>query len=192
VVFAEPAAVIAAPQVIIEEPAFPVRPISIVEEVIPVPVIREEMPPIRIKEAATAVPAALIIEEPAIVKTENVVVIDPPLVVQKPPIVEHDPLVIESTNVVFEKPPPLIVEQAPIIETPIIHEQSIIIEPILETEVLERIHHLPDPDSMVPVRVSEVKLDNPETYEVPLNIPQVRFIAIEQHVETHEEPIELP
>ena len=75
---------------------------------------------------------------------------------------------------------------------PIIQEQPVIVEPVIQKEIVPRVHVVPDPDDSVPVRISEIKLQTAETTEFPIDLPQVRFVTIEQIIPTDENPIDIP
>ena len=68
----------------------------------------------------------------------------------------------------------------------------LIMEPIVEREIVDRVHVIPKPMDNPPVEIKEVHIRDAEMREEPFNIPQVHFISIEQVVDTFENPIEIP
>lgn len=58
--------------------------------------------------------------------------------------------------------------------------------------IVEEVIVLPPPVEEVPVEVKQIELEPAETTEGPIDIPQIRYITIEQIVPTEEGPIDIP
>ena len=58
-----------------------------------------------------------------------------------------------------------------IIETPIAVQHPLVVEPIVETEIVDVVHVIPRPMDNPPVEIKEVHVSKAPTTEEPFNIP---------------------
>jgi hypothetical protein len=58
-------------------------------------------------------------------------------------------------------------------------QHPVIVEPVVHKEVVNRVHVLPPPMEEKPVEIKQIKLETPETYENPIDLPQLTYVSVE-------------